>query len=258
MPITKRILWINPVATNIYDQIFKDELESIKDKNTIVDVISFEAPNGPTHLEYNCYEAMMIPNIVNAVMKAEQDGYDAAVIGCFYDPALRAAREVAKKMVVTAPAEASLHIAATLGESISIIVGRKKWIPEMKENVFKYGFGHKLASFQSVELGVHDFQKDHNVTANRILEAAREAITRDHADVIVLGCTLEFGFYKKIQEELGVPVIDASVAPFKYAEFLVELNQRFNWRHSKIMGYQSPPEDEVNECRIFDQEIFIK
>lgn len=244
----KKILWINPVTTDTFDQIFADEFSKIKQPDTIVDVVSLSKSAGPHHLEYNSYELMVMPELLATIKKAEADGYDAAIIGCFYDPAIRAARELSQKMVITAPAEACLHVATTLGESVSIIVGRKKWIPEMKENVHKYGFADKLASFRSLDLGVHDFQKDHAETERRIRNAAIAAIEQDGADVLVLGCTIEFGFYKTIQEELGIPVIDASLAPLKYAEFLVEIKQRFGWSHSKLVGYQSPPELEWAAC----------
>lgn len=247
----KRILFINPLHTDVFDEEFRTQFESYKSPDTVVDVVSF-AGTGPAHVEYNCYEAMVIPELIRTVKKAEEDGYDAAILGCFYDPALRACREVAKKMVVTAPCEAALHIATTLGENFSILVGRKKWIPEMKENVHKYGFAHKLASFKSLELGVHDFQKDPEETKRRIRAAANEAIEKDGADVILLGCTGEFGFFESLQQELGVPVIDASCAPFKYAEFLVELKQKLSWTHSKKVGYQSPPEKEVEAFNLFN------
>lgn len=249
--MAKKILWINPVATDLFDATFRSEFEKVKQPDTIVDVISLKPAPGPTHLEYSSYEVMVMPEILTLVKKAEEDGYDAAVIGCFYDPVVRAAREIARKMVVTAPAEASLHIASTLGESISIIVGRRKWIPEMKENVHKYGFADKLASFKPLGMGVHDFQQDHAETKRRMKQAAREAIEIDGANVLILGCTIEFGFYKEIQEEVGVPVIDASLAPLKYAEFLVEIKQKFGWGHSKLDGYQSPPEEEVNAWQLF-------
>ena len=247
----KKVLWINPVTTDLFDATFKSEFEKVKQPDTIVDVVSLPPAPGPIHLEYNSYEVIVMPEILRLVKRAEEEGYDAAVIGCFYDPILRAAREVSKKMVVTAPAEASLHIAATLGESISIIVGRRKWIPEMKENVHKYGFGDKLASFKSLEMGVHDFQKDHEETMKRMRRAAKEAVEQDGANVLILGCTIEFGFFRHIQEELGVPVIDASLAPLKYAEFLVEIHKKFGWGHSKLDGYQSPPDEEVKAWKIF-------
>ena len=247
----KKILFINPLHTEVFDEEFKTQFEHYKSPDTVVDVVSFAPGEGPIHLEYNCYEAMVIPELIRTVKKAEEDGYDAAIIGCFYDPALRACREVTEKMVVTAPAEAALHLATTLGESFSILVGRKKWIPEMKENVHKYGFAHKLASFKSLDLGVHDFQKDHEETKRRIRKAANEAIEKDGADVIVLGCTAEFGFFESLQKELGVPVIDASLSPLKYAEFLVEVKQKLSWTHSKKVGYQSPPVHEVKDFKLF-------
>src|SRR5450756_2504236 len=123
------------------------------------------------------------------IRQAENDGVDAAVIGCFYDPGLREAREITERMVVTAPAEASMHIASTLGHTFSIIVGRNKWIPQMHENVVKYGFRDRLASFKSVDLGVYDFMKDVNETNRRLTAAAREAVEQDRAEVVILGCT---------------------------------------------------------------------
>ena len=72
-----------------------------------------------------------MPKILKIIKKAEKENFDAAVIGCFYDPGLKEAREIAEKLVVTAPAEASMHIAVTLGQRFSIILGRTKWIPHV-------------------------------------------------------------------------------------------------------------------------------
>lgn len=115
----------------------------------------------------------------------------------------------------------------------------------MRDNVIRYGYRDRLASFKVLELGVHDFQADPAETHRRIAGAAREAVERDDAEVIVLGCTAEFGFFEQLQQELGVPVIDATVAPFKYAELLGDVT-RFGWRTSKVGGYAAPPEDELD------------
>lgn len=246
-----KILFIDPVGTNLFDQPIKEYLETAKRPETQVDVVSLQ--RGPMHLEYHYYEALVLADTLHAVRKAELDGYDAAVIGCFYDPGLLEAREITERLVVTAPAEAAMHIATTLGHTFSILVGRRKWIPKMHENVVKYGFSDQLASFKSLDMGVYDFQKDPAKTAQRMRDAAREAVEVDGAEVIILGCTIEFGFYKELQEELGVPVIDAILAPFKYAEFLTELKGRFSWTHSKVYGYQSPPRSEIAEWKIEEQ-----
>jgi allantoin racemase len=237
-----RVLWINPIGTDVFDEPIRDELERVKRPDTEVDVRSLG--RGPHHLEYSCYEAAAVPDILALVAEAEVEGFDAAVIGCFYDTALRPARELTSRMAVAAPCESAVHIAATLGDTFSVVVGRRKWIPEMRDNVRRYGFGERLASFKVLELGVHDFQADPHETHRRIEAAGREAVDADGAEVLVLGCTAEFGFFEQLQGELGVPVIDATVAPFKYAELLGDL-AALGWRPSKVGGYAAPPLSEL-------------
>jgi len=210
-------------------------------------------PRGPEHLEYRYYEALVLVDILHLIKEAESQGFDAAVIGCFYDTGLQDAREVAERMVVVAPCEASTRIASTLGDKFSIIVGRRKWIPQMMENVIRYGMKERLASFKSVELGVLEFHQDEQETARRFREAGREAVERDGAEVVILGCTATYGFYRELQDELGVPVIDSMIAAFKTAEFAAELRNRFGWSHSKIGGYESPPPEEFAAWRLEEQ-----
>ncbi len=243
--MTRRILWINPVGTDAYDEPIGAALRSEAMPDTRIDVASL-AGVSPNHLEYNAYEMVVAGPTMGAIRWGEQAGYDAAVIGCFYDPFLRAAREISGGMAVTAPAEACLHIASTLGERASILVGRSKWIPEMHENVAKYGFADRSAGFRVLRMTVNEFQQDPACTEDRILTEARKAVDEDGADVIILGCTIEFGFYRKVQEEIGVPVIDAIVAPLRYAEFLADINHRHGWGTSRALGYERPEEAELN------------
>jgi allantoin racemase len=245
-----RVLWINPLGTDVFDEPIREELERVSRPDTEVDVRSLG--RGPHHLEYSCYEAAAVPDLLTLLVQAEREGFDAAVIGCFYDTGLRPAREVTSRMAVAAPCESAVHIASTLGDTFSVVVGRRKWVPEMRDNVHRYGYGDRLASFKVLELGVHDFQADPPETHRRILAAGREAVATDGAEVIVLGCTAEFGFYEQLQEELGVPVIDATVAPFKYAELLGEL-ARLGWHPSEVGGYGSPPASELEAFGLAEQ-----
>ena len=203
----QRILWINPLGTDVFDAVIGDTLRSHAGPATCVDVVSF--PRGPWHLEYHYYGALILPSVLHAIKKAEKQGYDGAIIGCFYDPGLREAREITTRMAVTAPEESALHIASTLGDRFSVIVTREKCIPAMRDNAAKYGFADRVASFKSLNLGVHDLHRDEKVTMSRLIECAREAVERDRAEVIVLGCSITFGFYKELQRMLAVPVIGA-------------------------------------------------
>ena len=232
-----RILWINPVGTDAYDAPIAAELRAEAARGTRVDVCSLPGA-GPQHLEWNALEAAVAGPTMGVIRWAAGTGdYDAAVIGCFYDPFLRGARELCGPMAVTAPAEACLHVASTVGERISILVGRKKWIPEMHENVVKYGFADRLASFRVLEMRVEDFQADPELTQQRIIAEAEAAVEHDRADAVVLGCTIEFGFYREVQRKIGAPVIDAITAPLRYAEFLATLGADHGWRTSRAGGY---------------------
>lgn len=243
-----KILWIDPVGTDGFDAIIGKILKDSAGPDTEVDVVSL--PNGaPLHLEYHAYEGLVTSDIVRLVYHLSPE-YDGIVIGCFYDVGLREAREVSRKAVVTAPCQSSLVFASHLGNTFSILVGRKKWIPRMEENVRMYGYHHRLASMRPLELGVYDFQADVKRTAEIMLEQGRIAVEEDNAEVLILGCTIEFGFHEKMQQELGVPVIDAVAAPFKLAEMLTSSARLFHWYPSRKWGSETAPEHEIEEWGI--------
>src|SRR5207253_4924642 len=87
-----RVLWINPLGTDVFDEPIRDELERVKRPDTEVEVRSLG--RGPHHLEYACYEAAAVPDLLAMLVQAEREGFEAAVIGCFYDTGLRPAREL--------------------------------------------------------------------------------------------------------------------------------------------------------------------
>jgi allantoin racemase len=244
-----RILWINPLGTDIFDSDIRNVLNQARRADTIVDVVSLPADR-PQHLEYHAYEGLVVGDIIRLTRQAAGD-YDAVVIGCFYDVGLREAREISGRAIVTAPCQSATAIASNLGNTFSVLVGRRKWIPKMRENVHAYGHGHRLVSMRPLDLGVHDFQADHDLTRKRLLAEGCKAIEEDGAEVIILGCTAEYGFHETMQKELGVPVIDAVIAPFKTAEFLAETAACFGWRPSRKWGSEAPPEAEVSAWKLF-------
>ncbi len=246
-----RILWIDPIVEDrFYVSALRRALEEARRPDTELEIISLPAGPAPRHLRYHAYEALVAGEIVTAVYRLAKE-YDAFIIGCFYDLALREAREVSGKAVVTAPCESSIAIASQLGNTFSVLVGADKAIPKMRENIRAYGLAHRLASMRPLNMGVLEFQSQAERTLQTMLREGKIAVEEDHAEVIVLGCSAEVGFHRTLQEELGVPVIDSALAPFKYAEFLAETAHRFGWYPSRRWGSEPPPEDEIQAWGLF-------
>jgi len=246
-----RILWINPLGFPDYDQPMGDYINSIKSPGVEVEVVSFISDARMNNLEYRTYEALIVGDTVKVTRYAAEQGFDAVIIGCFYDPALEDAREISGEAIVVAPCQASVQIAANLANNFSVIIGQEKWRAQMTERVRHYGYGARLASMRSIDIAAHDLQQDCELTAFRIIEAGRRAVEEDRAEALILGCTCSFGLAEKVQEELGVPVIDPIIAAYKAAEYLGGLKRQFGWVPSRKWGSEAPPEDQIRAFGLF-------
>lgn len=255
VPVSVR--WLNPVGYAAFDQPIADLLRGIKQPATQVEVVSFDMTPTPSHLEYRAYESLIHQRTTHVARDCALGGVDAMVIGCFYDPALEAAREISGQTIVVGPCQASLQVAANLAYRYSVIVGRHKWIEQMTGRVREYGAIDRLASMRPLDMGVDEFQRDHALTRRRIIEQARLAVEQDGAEAIILGCTIEFGFFEAVQAEIGVPVIDPVVAAFKMAEALAGMKRRFGWTPSRVGACEAPPESELEAFGLFRDPVPI-
>ncbi len=246
-----RILWIDPIVEDRpYTSALRKALDAARRSDTALEIISLPEGPAPRHLRYHAYEALVVGEIVRTVYR-QAENYDAFIIGCFYDLALREAREISGRAIVTAPCESSVAIASQLGNTFSVLVGADKAIPKMRENIRAYGLGPRLMSMRPLNMAVLDFQAQAERALEAMLREGKKAVEEDRAEVIVLGCSAEVGFHRTLQEELGVPVIDSALAPFKYAEFLAETARRFGWYPSRRWGSEPPPEHEIAEWGLF-------
>ena len=258
-----KVMYLNPVGTSAYDEVFADMARRYKYPKTTVHVTSLSAAAvspSMTNLEFRAYEACIFNETVKAARYCASHDYDALIIGCFYDPALLAAREVAGDTVVVAPCQASICAALNLANNFSVIIGQWKWEDQMKQAVYDYGGRDKLASFEAVDLRVEEFHQDPQRTRDRLERAAYRAVSERRAESIILGCTLEVGFFRELQAYLAsrlsafVPVIDPSIAALKAAENAA-LAKRVGWTNSRVWGMQPPPERELADFGLFQSDM---
>lgn len=147
----------------------------------------------------------------------EGKGMDAVIIACFGDPGLFALRELAPVPVV-GMAEASCHLASTLGRKFSIVTGGHRWGPMLEEFVAAIGLATNLASVRTVETGGADIAAKPDVALESLAQECRTAVANDGAEVVILGGLGLAGLAERIHAEVGVPVIDNVAASVRMAE----------------------------------------
>lgn len=159
------------------------------------------------------------------ILRERQNEFDAFIVACHSDPNLDLMKEISRKPVVGI-AEASMKIATMLGHSFSVLAPVERTVPNKKALVDKYGLTRDLASVRPGSLEKGDL-------AEQLTAAGRRAIEEDKAEVLVLGCAGFAGLDKRIEKELGVPVLDGVVCALIVASGLV----KYNVSISKIRRY---------------------
>ena len=243
--ISKRILYVQPSATDRFNKMVQESVDRYTSPGYEVVVRNIEyggeLPNSMYHI------SVSVPYIVEEILKGERDGYSGVIVGCFGDTGIDEAREVVRIPVVGIGA-AACHIACLLGNTISIITTgariqhkdlrlsekyHHEFYVNIRRNIQVQGLLDRVVSIRTHRSAVDgaDASTSKDTTdVKGLLEQGRKAIEEDGADVLILGCAFMMGVADRLQEELGVPVVDSTLAAVRVAEMLISMNLK----HSKL------------------------
>lgn len=191
-------------------------------EGTTVKVV--DAPNGPASIESAYEEALCVPATVELIAQCEADGYDACIIGCFGDPGLEAAREIATIPVI-GPCEASMLLSAGLGHKFSVLTIYDSMVAGQEHLAHRAGVLDKLASVRATDIPVLELMTAPDQTRDKMIEVARACVAQDRADALMFGCmTMSFlDMADEIAAIVGVPAVNAAKAALKQAESWVSM-----------------------------------
>jgi allantoin racemase len=181
---------------------------------------------GRSALESLYDEYMEVPHYLEAVQEAEEDGFDAVIFGCFGDPGIAAARELASIPIV-ALGETCLTVAGMLGVRFGVLTPLENLLPSTLKQVRDLGLEHKLAHIEPVELPIMTIREDPEGTLKAMLAGARACRDRG-ADTLALACGSMSMYAQDLQAELGIPVLNGLRVGVRFAEFLVGSNLTFS------------------------------
>lgn len=169
--------------------------------------------------------AIMEQAVLEAGLRAEEEGFDAVCINTVSDSALYALRS-RLTIPVLAPGQTAFHIACMLGHKFSVVTMWDPWLPLYKKTLTEYGLWGRVASLRSIDTRP-DAQEllagKEEVVFAKLEAAALKAIHEDGADVIILGSTTMHQSHAWLAKKLPVPVINPGVVSYKLCEMFLDL-----------------------------------
>jgi Asp/Glu/hydantoin racemase len=181
------------------------------------------APFGAPYIADRTASAVAAHAVTVMASGLADDPPDAAVIACFGDPGLWAAREMLACPVI-GMAEASLHTACQIGRRVAIITGGAGWGPMLEEFVALCGLSPRLATVHALA-PTGAALADDAASALDALAAAVETVARDHrADVAILGGAGLVGYAAALRGRVPIPLVDSLDAALAQAVALVSLD----------------------------------
>ena len=192
-----------------------------------IDCLTLKA--GPPGIETQRHVDSVVGPLCDLIER-EGNNTDAFVIACFSDPGLHSARETTTRPVMGI-SESGITTALTLGEKFGIIAILPKGVTRHKRYIRQIGLEGRLAGDRAIGVGVTGLSAEEEVES-RMTAVGRKLIEEDGADTLIMGCAGMARYRHRLEDTLGVPVIDPSQAAVADAIAAVRLGYRNHSNHS--------------------------
>lgn len=185
------------------------------------EVVPVTSSMGPVSIEGYYDEAFALPGLLQEIGKAEREGAQGAVIACFDDTGLDAARAMVS-MPVVGICEAALVTAAFIAKRFTVVTTMERSRVPVEELAHRYGMAGR-ARVRAANIAVLSLEDPNSGARDRLRSEIVRALAEDNAEAIVLGCAGMADLAHTLSLEFGIPVIDGVGAAVKQAEALVAL-----------------------------------
>jgi len=198
------------------------------------EIIAATSQMGPASIEGYYDGALAVPGMLRELKQRQAEGYDAAIICCFDDTGLEAARMFCDVPVVGL-CESAVATAGFLAQRFSVVTTLERSRILIDNLVQRYGMGSR-AKVRASDIPVLELENASSGAIGKLRAEIERALAEDGAEAIVLGCAGMTDLARELQEIYGVPVVDGVAAAVKQAEALVSLGLST----SKRSSYASP------------------
>lgn len=214
-----RIVVINPNTTASMTATIGHAARLVAAPTT--EIVAVTSSMGPVSIEGYYDEAFALPGLLREMGLAEKAGARAAVIACFDDTGLDAARAMVR-MPVIGICEAALATAAFIAKRFTVVTTMERSRVPIEELAQRYGMAGR-ARIRAANIAVLALEDPNSNARDKLRSEIALALAEDNAEAIVLGCAGMADLARDLSGEFGIPVIDGVGAAIKQAEALVAL-----------------------------------
>lgn len=242
-------------ACNILTKRWKQNFDLVKAPDT--EIVSRFSDWGIIGMEGFFYPAIDILNaqaVLQACVRAPEDGFDAIMITCYGDPMLDQIRSLVDIPVMSI-GEATLHAAAMMGKKFGLVTISEANIYESHHTIAKYGLSEYCAGIVATPEKPEE-QPAALADAHHAIESFREAARKlisQGAEILIPGCGLmspalrlapgcEEEYPNGVTEIDGVPVMDVMSVTLKMTEMMAQLRRAGSGWISRKGVYKMPPD----------------
>ncbi|MES0093856.1 aspartate/glutamate racemase family protein [Mesorhizobium sp. M0030] len=227
-----QILVVNPNTTASMTETIAAAARGVAGAGT--EVIAVTSSMGPASIEGYYDEALAVPGLLMEIAAGERAGAQAAIIACFDDTGLDAARAMASIPVIGI-CEAALSVASYIAQRFTVVTTTERSRVPVEGLVQRYGMAGR-ARVRAADIPVLSLEDAASGAVEKLRAEIARAIAEDRAEAIVLGCAGMADLAHRLQQEFDLPVIDGVGAALKQAEALIALGLST----SKRGAYASP------------------
>ncbi|AZO55242.1 aspartate/glutamate racemase family protein [Mesorhizobium sp. M8A.F.Ca.ET.057.01.1.1] len=217
--MTVRILVVNPNTTESMTETIAAAARSVAGAWT--EIVAVTSSMGPASIEGYYDEALAVPGLLMEIAAGERAGARAAIIACFDDTGLDAARAMAAIPVIGI-CEAALSMASFIAQRFTVVTTTERSRVPVEGLVQRYGMSGR-ARVRAADIPVLALEDPASGAIGKLRDEIARAVEEDRAEAIVLGCAGMADLAQRLQSEFGLPVVDGVGAALKQAEALVAL-----------------------------------
>ena len=229
-----------------YGQLLTQVIQAAAAPGTTIDIAGL-APHRAVADQYRYLEFLDTAEVIENGIRAQAEGYDAFLIGNFFQPGLHELRELLT-IPVLGLSESSVSMACLMGPSFSLIQVNPKFNRRIVEGITLQGLAGRMVSVEMMTVerpGVFDLALEDTAVRDGIVtqftEVARRALDKGAEVLIPAGGSLMAALLQGGVTEIdGAPVLNGITALVKTSEMAVQMKALTGSFTSKRLTYAPP------------------